>query len=120
MRMTQWAMKTRFNMQNLGSMIDKVLDGGLEGVIEQSSRLQVLGGNAAIYSDPFAMMFEAGADPEAYAKRISNMAKGFGSVNRKTGQTEFNWNEVLLLREIAKNSGQDVGDIMNQIRSTNR
>ena len=120
MRMTQWAMKTRFNMQNLGSMIDKVLDGGLDGVIEQSSRLQVLGGNAAIYSDPFAMMFEAGADPEAYAKRISNMAKGFGSVNRKTGQTEFNWNEVLLLREIAKNSGQDVGDIMNQIRSTNR
>lgn len=120
MRMTQWAMKTRFNMQNLGSMIDKVLEGGLEGVIEQSSRLQVLGGNAAIYSDPFSMMYNAAVDPEAYGKQVNNMIKGFGNINRKTGETEFNMNEVLMIREIAKNIGMDAGDLMDQARAENR
>lgn len=120
MRMTEWAMKTRFNMQSLGGIIDKILDGGLEGVIEQSSRLQVLGGNAAIYSDPFSMLYNAGVDPEALGKQFQNMTKGMGSINRQTGETEFNWSEVAMLREIAKNQGRDVGDIMDEVRARNR
>jgi hypothetical protein len=107
-------------MQSLGGMIDKILDGGLEGVIEQSSRLQVLGGNAAIYSDPFSMMYNAGADPEALAQQFQDMTKGMGNINRKTGETEFSWSENMMLREIAKNQGRDVADVMDEVRARNR
>ena len=120
MRMTQWAMKTRFNMESLSSMLDKVLDGGLEGVLEQSSRFQVLGGNAAVYSDPFGMMYDALSDPEAYAQRMQNMTKGFGSVDRKTGETTFNGTETLQMREIAKLQGRDVSEVMDEVRARNR
>lgn len=120
MKMTEWAMKTRFNMQSLGGMIDKILDGGLEGVIEQSSRFQVLGGNAAIYSDPFSMMYNAGADPAALGEQFQNMTKGLGSIDRNTGETTFNWNENMLLREIAKGQNRDVSEVMDEVRARNR
>lgn len=120
MKMTEWAMKTRFNMQSLSSMLDKVLDGGLEGVLEQSSRFQVLGGNAAVYSDPFGMMYDALSDPAAYAQRMQDMTKGFGSVDRKTGETSFNGAETLQMREIAKLQGRDVSEVMDEVRARNR
>ena len=120
MRMTQWAMKTRFNMQSIGSMIDNTLEGGLEGVIEQSSKLQVLGGNAAIYSDPFSMLFNAASSAEDYGQQILNMTKGLGSIDRKTGETTFNVNEEFMLRNLAKTLGMDVGELKDIRRSANR
>ena len=120
MRMTQWAMKTRFNMQSIGSMIDSTLEGGLEGIIEQSSKLQVLGGNAAIYSDPFSMLFNAASSAEDYGQQILNMTKGLGSIDRKTGETTFNVNEEFMLRNLAKTLGMDVGELKDIRRSANR
>lgn len=120
MNMARWAEKTRFNIASIGSMVDKVQEGGLEGVITQSAGFQVLGGHAAMNSDPLGMMFDAWADPEAYAKRMQDMTKGFGTVDRKTGETKFNINESMQMAQIAKLQGRSVEEVRGEVMDRNK
>ena len=120
MNMAKWAEKTRFNIASLGGMLDKVQEGGLEGVIQQSAGFQVLGGHAAMNSDPLGMMFDAWADPEAYAKRMQDMTKGFGTVDRNTGETKFNINESMQMAQIAKLQGRSVEEVRGEVMDRNK
>ena len=120
MEMAKWAENTRFNMNSLSSMLDKVSEGGLEGVITQGAQFQVLGGHAAMNADPIAMMFERYADPEAFAKRMQDMTKGYGSLDRTTGETKFSGTEQMLMEQLAKIQGRSVEDVMNEVRARNK
>lgn len=120
MNMAKWAEKTRFNIASLGGMLDKVQEGGLEGVIQQSAGFQVLGGHSAMNSDPLGMMFDAWADPEAYAKRMQDMTKGFGTVDRNTGETKFNINESMQMAQIAKLQGRSVEEVRGEVMDRNK
>ena len=120
MDMAKWAQLTRFNMDSLGSMLDKVQGGGIEGVITQSAGFQVLGGHAAINSDPLGMLYDAFADPQAYAKRMQDMTKGFGKFNEKTGETEFNINESMQINQLAKLQGRSAEEVRKEIMDRNK
>ena len=120
MKMAKWAENTRFNMNSLGGMLDKISEGGLEGIITQGAQFQVLGGQAAMNADPFAMMFERYADPEAFAKRMQDMTKGYGSLDRITGETTFSGTEQMLMEQLAKIQGRSVEDVMNEVRARNK
>lgn len=61
----------------------------LEGVIDMAANLQVLGGQFAAMADPMAMLFESRNDPEAYAKRLSNMTKGMIALRRTSEGYSF-------------------------------
>jgi len=115
MQMSIWAQKTRFNMDALEGIVDKIQDGGLEGVITQSAKLQVLGGNMAMGSDPMAMMYEAWADPEALAKRFTDMTKGIGHFNTKTGEVDIEGADAMRLKQYAEATGIDYKDARAQI-----
>ena len=115
MKMSIWAQKTRFNMQNLENIVDSIQDGGLEGVITKSAKLQVLGGNMAMGADPLAMMYEAWADPEALAKRFTDMTKGVGYFNSKTGEVDIVGPDAMRLKEYAAAAGIDYKDARAQI-----
>lgn len=118
--LAKWAENARFNMSSLGNMIEKVQGGGLEGAITQSAKLQVLGGNFARYADPLAMFNESLTDPEAYSKRILNMFKGTGSLDRRTGETEFNGADHIRIRAAAEALGISTEDAKNMIREDNK
>lgn len=120
MDMAKWAQSTRFNMDSLGSMLDKAQGGGIEGIITQSAGFQVLGGQAAMNSDPLGMLYDAYADPAAYAKRMQDMTKGFGKFNEKTGETEFNINESMQINQLAKLQGRSAEEIRNEIMDRNK
>lgn len=115
MKMSIWAQKVRFNMQGLEGMVDKIQDGGLEGVITQAAKLQVLGGNMAMGADPIAMMYEAWADPEALMKRFTDMTKGTGYFNSKTGEVEINGTDAMRLKAYAEAIGMDYKDARAQV-----
>lgn len=114
MEMSLWSQKTRFNMASIESVIEKGLNGGLEGVIQQSAQLQVLGGNAAMLANPLAMMYEMGNDPASLMKRINDSIKGFGTFNSSTGEVDFAMNDALQLRAIASAYGLDATELRNQ------
>lgn len=120
MDMAKWAQQTRFNMNSLGSMLDKVQQGGMEGVITQAAGFQVLGGHAAMNSDPLGMLYDAYADPQAYAKRMQDMTKGFGRFNSKTGETEFNINESMMINQLAKLQGRSADEVRQEIMQRNK
>lgn len=120
MRMAKWAENTRFNLAALAGMLDKVREGGLEGVITQGAQFQVLGGHAAMNADPLAMMYEAYADPEAYGRRMQDMTKGYGRVDKKTGETKFSHTEAMMLQQIAKVQGRSLEDVQNEVRARNK
>lgn len=120
MKMAKWAENTRFNMNSLSSMLDKISEGGLEGVITQGAQFQVLGGHAAMNADPIAMMFERYADPEALMKRYQDMTKGYGSLDRRTGETKFSGTEQMLMEQLAKIQGRSVEEVMNEVRARNK
>ena len=115
MEMAKWAQQTRFNLNSLSNMIDKVQEGGIEGVITQSAGFQVLGGHAAINSDPLGMLYDAWADPQAYAKRMQDMTKGFGRFDAKTGEVKFNINESMLIAQMAKNQQRSAEELRQEI-----
>ena len=114
MEMSLWAQKTRFNMESLANVVEKGLKGGLEGVIQQSAKLQVLGGHASMLSNPLAMLYEFGNDPGAAAKRINEMTAGFGMFNSQTGEVDFSMSDNLHLRSIAEAYGMDPTELRNQ------
>ena len=120
MEMAKWAQFTRFNMDSLSGMLDKVQEGGIEGVITQAAGFQVLGGHAAINSDPLGMLYDAFADPDAYGKRMQDMTKGFGVFNTKTGETDFNINESMMINQIAKLQGRSSQELRDEIRERNK
>lgn len=116
MRMSIWAEKTRFNMQDLGNMIEKTTGSGLENLITQSAKFNVLGGAAAAMSDPFGMGYEALADPQAFAKRMQAMTTGFGTWDKETGQMNFSVEEALRIKAIADVQGRSVESLRNEIQ----
>lgn len=121
MKLTKWAQQTRFNLNSAASFADSILDGTLSEALETSARLQVLGGAAAIYSDPLGMLYDAGANVGDLARRQAAMFSDLtGTFNAKTGETEFSWYENKMIRERAKAAGLDVEDVFNQIRQTNK
>ena len=119
--MVKWAEQTKFRMESLGGMIDKVREGGIEGVITQSAGFQVLGGMAAINSDPLGMLYDAWGDANAYAKRMQDMTKGFGTFDKKTGETLFNnIAENMQIEQIAKLQGRTGEELREEIRRRNQ
>ena len=118
--LAKWAENARFNLSSLGSAIEKVQSGGLEGTITQAAKLQVLGGDFARLSNPLEMTFEAFNNPDEYAKRIAGMFENMGRFNEKTGETEFNEFEHRLIRSAAETLGIDVADAKNIARGASQ
>ena len=116
MEMAKWAQNVRFNTGSLDGMLNKVQEGGLEGIIKQSAELQVLGGNFAMGSDPLAMAYEAYMDPEGYAKRMNGMIAGQGIMDSQTGEVSFGIASQQMMRQMAKSTGQDYKDVLAQAK----
>lgn len=103
-RMTALSERLGFNMQSIGNVADKFMN--FDSAIESSAQLNMLGGAAGAYgSDPLTMMYEANYDPEALGERMTNMLKGLGTFDAKTGMGKVNGMNMDFARNIAKAMG---------------
>jgi len=119
-KMSVWSQQVRLNLQSVANFAEGIMDGGLESTLEKAARLQVLGGNAAIYSDPLGMMYDAGADVANLARRIEGMIGNYGTLNSRTGETTFTWTDEMMVRQIAKGLGIDSEEAKNVLREKNK
>lgn len=120
MELAKLSENVRFNLGSLGGIVDKAQDDGLEGALTQAAKLQVLGGRFAMGADPIAMQYEAWNDPAAYAKRIQGMFKGVGTIDQKTGETNFNGMDLNFIKAATKAVGMDPTDALNMLREDNK
>lgn len=116
----KWAENVRFNVAQLGNMIEKIQTGGLEGVIKQSAQLQVLGGGFAMNADPLRMAFNAFQDPESLAKDFYDALKSEGLFDTKTGELTQGIASQMRLRAASEAYGFSYEDARTMIRERTR
>lgn len=84
-RMTILSETLKFNMQSIASVADKMST--VEGAIETSAKLQMLGGTfAQQFSNPIQMLYESLNDMEGLTNRVVNSVAGKVSFDRRTGE----------------------------------
>ena len=117
MKMTALSEKLGFNLQSMGSVIDKF--NTIQGSIESSANLQMLGGMGAAYgSNPMTMLYESLNDPEALTKRMTDIFGSLGTFNTKTGMSELTGYNMALIKEQAKAMGMNPEEAVQIAKSS--
>lgn len=117
MKMTALSEKLGFNLQSMGSVIDKF--NTIQGSIESSANLQMLGGMGAAYgSNPMTMLYESLNDPETLTKRMTDIFGSLGTFNTKTGMSELTGYNMALIKEQAKAMGMNPEEAVQIAKSS--
>jgi hypothetical protein len=102
-KMAETATKLNVGMESVGSMADKLFN--IDGAVEMSAQLQVMGGEWAKMSDPFKLMYMAREDPNALLQQTAEAAaKSFHYAN---GEFIISAMEIQKLKIIAEQTGQE-------------
>lgn len=117
-RMAKKATEIRIDMQQMANFADKVST--LQGAVETSAQLQVLGGPFAQFSDPLGMMNEGLNDMEGLMDRFKNMTNEFGKFNAQTGQVEVSAFNKQRIKAAAQAMGMDYGQVMESVQEQGR
>ena len=103
-KMTILSQRIKLNLQEVANVADKF--GSIEGAIEGSAQLQMLGGAGAMFGgNPMQMMYEALSDPEALFERMGKMFGEQARFDRKTGEAKIDPLQLQIMREQAKAMG---------------
>lgn len=111
-KMTVLSEKLGFNLQSVAAAAENFME--IDKAIENSAKLQMLGGAAGAYgSNPLTMAYEANYDPEAFTERMTKTLGGLASFDAKTGMASVNG----MNRDFVKNIAQTMGIRMDEAMS---
>lgn len=102
-KMAETVTKLGIDMTAIAPMADKLFD--IEGAVDMSAQLQVLGGTWAKMADPFHLMFMARNDMAGLTEEIGQAAAASVTFNKKAGDFEISSLEMHRLRKIAEQTG---------------
>lgn len=97
------------DMNVAAGMAEKLFD--IEGAVDMSAQLQVMGGKWAQLADPFKLMFMARNDMEGLTKALGEAAESSVSFNNKTKEFEISALEMHRLRKVAEQTGVAYEDL---------
>ena len=103
MKMAETASKLGVDMNMVSGMADKLFD--IEGAVDMSAQLQVMGGAWAQLADPFKLMYMARNDMEGLMEAVGGAAAASAKFNSKTKEFEISALEMHRLRKIAEQTG---------------
>jgi hypothetical protein len=113
-KMAMYAAKTNTDMKGAFAMADKLLEGSIEGAMEMSTNLQLIGGSVGNMGDMAELMYIARNEPEKFQEMFEKAAAGMGELNEQTGEIKFNAEARQRLKAIAQATGQDFNDLIKQ------
>jgi len=102
--------KLGVDMEFASSFSDKLWN--VEGAIDMSAQLSVMGGQWAKMADPFKLMYQARNDMEGLAKEIGHAAAASAQFNSKTGEFDLQAKEMHRLKIIAEQTGIAYDDLV--------
>lgn len=102
-KMVEMTQKMGVNLDLAAPMADKLFD--VEGAVEMSAQLQVLGGEWSKLADPFKLMYMARNDMAGLTKSIIEATKGSAQFNKETKQFDISALEMQRLRKVAEATG---------------
>lgn len=113
--MAKKATAIKMDMKQIESFANKV--NTIEGSIEASAKLQVLGGPFANMADPLGMLNEGLMDMEGLMDRVTRMVGGLGSFNKATGEVTVSAFNKARIRAAAEAMGMDYSQLMTSINA---
>jgi hypothetical protein len=116
--MAQSATKLGLDMNLVTTMADKLFD--IEGAVEMSAQLQVMGGEWAKLADPFKLMYMARNDMDALFKSVVNATKGIARLNKEGTEFEIPALEKQRLRKVAEQTGLSFEDLAASAKNAAR
>lgn len=121
LEMTILAQKIGLSLSSVTGVAEKIIEGGLEGVIEQAAQLQVLGGARAKMANPLSMLYESFNNVGDLMTRVKNMTEGLGRWDNKTRQIRFdNVVDELMVRQVSKVLGISQEEIKSMRNTISR
>ena len=102
-KMAQTVTKLGVNMDFVSGMADKLFD--IEGAVDMSAQLQVMGGAWAKLADPFKLMYMARNDMAGLTEELGKAAEASVHFNKESGAFEISSMEMHKLRKIAEQTG---------------
>jgi hypothetical protein len=108
-KMAETTTKLGVDMGFASGMAEKLFD--IEGAVDMSAQLQVMGGEWAKLADPFKLMYMARNDMEGLTAALGEAAKSAVHFNEKSGEFEISALEMHRLRKIAEQTGVAYEDL---------
>lgn len=116
--MAKKATALKLDMQQIANFAEKV--NTVEGAIEASAKIQVLGGPFAAMSDPMGMLNEALNDIEGLGDRQIKLLSQFGHLNKATGEVTVGSFDKYRIRAYADATEQDYSALMEQVHTATK
>ncbi|MBP3630043.1 MAG: hypothetical protein J6J23_00995, partial [Clostridia bacterium] len=113
--MAKKATALKLDMQQVAAFADKVST--VEGAIDVSAKLQVLGGPFAAMADPLGMLNEGLNDMEGLQDRLVKMVGGMGSFDKSTGEVKVSAFNKARIKEAANAMGVSYDSIMESVNA---
>jgi hypothetical protein len=108
-KMAQTTSKLGVDMNFVAGMAEKLFD--IQGAVEMSAQLQVLGGEWAELADPFKLMYMARNDMQGLTEAVGEAAASSAHFNSETGEFEISALEMHRLRKIAEQTGLEYDNL---------
>jgi hypothetical protein len=103
LKMAETATKLGIEMDTVAPMAEKLFD--IEGAVEMSAQLQVMGGSWAQLADPFKLMYQARNDMDGLTQSVAEAASENAKFNAEADGFDLSSQSMARLREIAKSTG---------------
>lgn len=104
-KMVELTQKMGVSLDIAAPMAEKLFN--VEGAVEMSAQLQVLGGEWSKLADPFKLMYMARNDMEGLTDSIIKAATGSAKFNKATNEFDISALEMQRLRQVAEATGLD-------------
>jgi hypothetical protein len=104
-QMAETVTRLGVDMSFATGMADKLFD--IEGAIDMSAQLQVMGGEWANLADPFRLMYMARNDMAGLTEELAKAAASTATFNAENGEFEISALEMHKLRKVAEQTGED-------------
>lgn len=113
--MAKKATAIKLDMQQVAALADKVST--VEGAIDVSAKLQVLGGPFAQMADPLGMLNEGLNDMEGLQDRMAKMIGGMGSFDKETGEVKVSSFNKQRIKAAAEAMGTSYDALMESVNA---
>jgi hypothetical protein len=108
-QMAQTATSVKMSMESVFGLSEKLFE--LEGAVELSAQLQVLGGSFAALGDPMQLIYQARNDMEGLQKSLIEATKGVAMFDKATGEFKIPSAELHRLRKVAEATGISIDEM---------
>ena len=116
--MAKKAATLKIDMQQIANFAEKVST--VEGAINTSAQLQVLGGPFAQFADPFGMLGESLTDMEGLQDRFQRMIEGLAVFDAQEGRIRVSSFNQQRIRAAAAAMGMDYSQMMDSVQAAGR